>query len=80
MNYKELLEIISKPWIDTNGIMEIAQCGKNSAIKIRWDIEKSILDSGLKLPKSNKRHVPTKLVLEYLGLDVEYIKNMASIA
>ena len=80
MNYKELLDIISKPWIDTNGIMEIAQCGKNSAIKIRWDIEKSILDSGLKLPKSNKRHVPTKLVLEYLGVDVEYIKNMASIA
>lgn len=80
MNYKELLDIISKPWIDTNGIMQLAQCGKNSAIKIRWDIEKSILDSGLKLPKSNKRHVPTKLVLEYLGLDVEYIKNMASIA
>lgn len=80
MNYKELLEIISKPWIDTNDIMVIAQCGKNSAIKIRWDIERSILDSGLKLPKSNKRHVPTKLVLEYLGLDVEYIKNMASIA
>lgn len=80
MNYKELLDIISKPWIDTNGIMQLAQCGKNSAIKIRWDIEKSILNSGLKLPKSNKRHVPTKLVLEYLGLDVEYIKNMASIA
>lgn len=79
MNYKELLDIISKPWIDTNGIMQLAQCGKNSAIKIRWDIEKSILDSGLKLPKSNKRHVPTKLVIEYLGLNESYIINMASI-
>lgn len=40
---------------------------KNGAVKIRWDIEKSILDNGLKLLKSSKRHVSAKLVIEYLG-------------
>lgn len=79
MDYKTLLQIASKPWIDTNGIMSIAQCGKNSAIKIRLEIEQSILDSGKKLPVSSKKYVPTRLVLEYLGLDIDYICNMANI-
>lgn len=80
MTYKELLEIISKPWVTTEDIMKIASCGRNTATKIRWDIESIIIESGKKLPISNKKHVPTRLVLDYLGLDVDYIKNMASIA
>lgn len=80
MDYKQLLSIISKPWVTTEDIMQIASCGRNTATQIRWDIEKIIIDSGKKLPVSNKKHVPTRLVLDYLGLDVDYIKNMASIA
>lgn len=79
MDYKRLLELISKPWIDTSGIMQVAECGRNTATKIRVEIEQIILDSGKRIPISNRKHVPTKLVLEYLGLDVEYIKNMASL-
>ena len=78
MNYKELSNLISKPWIDTDGIMKLAQCGKHSATKVRLDIEKLILDSGKKLPLSSRKNVPTKMVLEYLGLDEDYIYNMAS--
>lgn len=80
MSYKQLLSIISKPWVTTEDIMQIAACGRNTATQIRWDIEKIIIDSGKKLPVSNKKHVPTRLVLNYLGLDEEYIKNMSSIA
>ena len=80
MKYKDLLELISKPWIDTYGIMEIAECGRNSATKIRMEIEKSIIESGKKIPVSNRKHVPTKLVVEYLGLDIDYIKSMAQLA
>ena len=79
MNYKELLILISKPWIDTNEIMEIAECGRNTATKIRMEIEQNIIDSGKRIPISNRKHVPTRLVLDYLGMDEEYIKNMASL-
>ncbi len=78
MNYKQLCEVISKPWVDTNDIMVIACCGKNSAIKIRLDIENQILESGKKMPLSSRKYVPTKLLLDYLGLDIEYIFNMAN--
>jgi len=71
-------EIILKPWIDTDGIMKLAECGKNTAIKIRTDIEKNIIDSGLRVPIARKKKIPTRLVLEYLGLDTDYIIQMAN--
>lgn len=80
MNYKELLSIIVKPWIDTQEIMQIASCGRNSATKIRIDIENEIKSSGKKIPVSSRKHVPTKMVLNYLGLEEEYIRYMASIS
>ncbi len=79
MNYKELLELILKPWVSIDEIMLLADCGKNTATEIRTDIEKSILESGKKLPKSTKKHIPTKLLLEYLNLDENYIIKMANI-
>ena len=78
MNYKEMKELIMMPWIDTNGIMKLAQCGKNNAIKIRSEIEKNILNSGFKIPMARVKKVPTRLVLEFLGLDENYIIQMAS--
>ena len=79
MNYKDILQIALCPWIDVQGIMQLADCGKNTATEIRTDIEKTILDSGKKIPKSTKKHVPTKMVLEYLNLDENYIIKMANI-
>lgn len=77
MSYKTLSEVISKPWVDTDDIMKVACCGKNSAIKIRLEIENQILQSGKKLPLSSRKFIPTKLLLEYLGMDVDYICKMA---
>lgn len=78
MNYKEMLEIISKVWINSNDIMKLCNCGKNTANKIRQDVEKIIVDNGKVIPPSVVKYVPTKLVLEYIGLDEDYIFKMAS--
>lgn len=78
MNYKEMMELVSKVWVNSNDIMKLCNCGKNTAIKIRQDIEKNIVEEGKLIPPSMTKYVPTKLVLEYLGLDEDYIFKMAS--
>ena len=78
MNYKEMLEIISKVWINSSDIMRLCNCGRNTANKIRHDVAKIITDSGKVIPPSVVKYVPTKLVLEYIGLDEDYIFKMAS--
>ena len=77
MDYKEMANVVSKVWINSNDIMKICNCGKNTAIKIRRDVEKVITDSGKLVPPSMIKYVPTKLVLEYIGLDEEYIFKMS---
>lgn len=72
-----MANVVSKVWINSNDIMKICNCGKNTAIKIRRDVEKVITDSGKLVPPSMIKYVPTKLVLEYIGLDEEYIFKMA---
>lgn len=78
MSYKEMAEMVTKVWINSDGIMRLLNCGKNSAIKIRESIEKEIIDSGKLIPPSMTKYVPTKLVLERVGLDANYILEMAS--
>ncbi len=77
MNYKEMVELISKVWINSDDISKICHCGKNNAIIIRKEVEKQIIDSGKYLPPSMTKCVPTKLVLDYIGLDEDYILSMA---
>lgn len=77
MNYVEMRELVSKVWLDVDDIMRLAQCGKHSATIIRNEIEQQILASGKKVPIASRKCVPSKLVLEYLGLDIEYICSMA---
>ncbi len=78
MDYKEMAKIVSKPWVTSDDIMKICNCGKNVAIKIRNDIEKIVIENGKKVPPSMTKHVPTRLVLEYIGLTEDYIFDMAS--
>ena len=78
MNYKEMADVVSKVWINSDDIMRICNCGKNTAIKIRHNVEKEITERGKLVPPSMTKYVPTKLVLEYLGLDEDYIFKMAS--
>ena len=41
-------------------------------------IEEQIIASGKKIPSSCRKRVPTKLLLDYLGLNEDYIYSMAS--
>lgn len=77
MSYSELFSLISTPWCSTKEIKQIARCGRDTANKIRKNIEKEIQKDGKKLPRAKTICVPTQKVVEYLGLDIEYIKEMA---
>jgi len=78
MSYLELYKIISKPWASIEEIRKIANCGRDSAIKIRNNIENEINKSGKILPTGKTIVVPMKNVVDYLGLDLNYIIEMAS--
>lgn len=77
LTYLELYKIICEPWISISGIRQIARCSRDTAINIRNNIERQIINSGKNLPNCKTRYVPTRLVLEYLCLDEEYISQMA---
>lgn len=78
MSYLELYKIISKPWASIEEIRKIANCGRDSAIKIRNNIEKEINKTGKVLPTGKTIVVPMKNVVDYLGLDLNYIIDMAN--
>lgn len=78
MSYLELYKIISKPWASIEEIRKIANCGRDSAIKIRNNIENEINKSGRILSTGKTIVVPMKNVVDYLGLDLNYIIEMAS--
>lgn len=77
MSYLELFKTISKPWASVNEIKLIANCGRDSAIKIRNDIQENIISQGKFLPSAKTIVVPMKYVIDYLGLDLSFIKDMA---
>ena len=73
MSYLELYQLISKPWSSVKEISLIANCGRDNAIKIRNMIEQEIIKDGKRLPIGKTIVVPTKKVIEFLGLDLDYI-------
>ena len=78
MSYLELYQLISKPWASVKEISLIANCGRDSAIKIRNMIEQEIIKDGKRLPIGKTIVVPTKKVIEFLGLYLDYIVSMAN--
>lgn len=77
MNYIELCNYINKPWANVSDIQKIALCGKNKASIIRNNIITSFLKNGKQLPPSKQKIVPMQSVIEYFGLDLDYIYLMA---
>ena len=78
MSYLELYSYISKPWCSYKEIMEISGCGRDSAIKIRNAIQESIAKKGKSLPTGKTIVVPTQAVIEYLGIDLDYVLQMTT--
>ena len=75
---KEILEIISKPWCSNQDIMKIANVSATTASKIKQEIEKEF-----RKKEPNKympaHCVPTKDVIKYFDIDIEFLKSLASI-
>ena len=77
ISYIRMLNIIMKPWLTIEDIQEIGNCSRNSAITIYETIAERIVNDGKMLPLSKTKIVPTKLVLEILNQDEDYIYSMA---
>lgn len=73
MFYKELYSLVLKPWSIVKEIMKIANCGRDTSIKIRNEIINEIINSGKQIPNTKIINVPTKNVIDKLNLDVNYI-------
>ena len=74
MNAKETLKLISKQWCDLSDLMMLAEIGKNSAIKLRSEIKKELLDKGYTLP-SNR--LPMIEVVNKLKININYLEKMS---
>ena len=77
MTYAELFNMLSNPWASVNDIKDIASCGRDKATLIRNFISKEIKESGKHLPTSKEKIVPMEYVIQYLGLDIDHITEMA---
>ena len=77
MTSSELLFLISKPWLNITDIKKIAGCGRDNATKIRDNIRKKLLESGKSLPTSRYIIIPSRNLIDYLDLDINYITDMA---
>lgn len=75
---KEILNILATPWCSNQDIMKITNVSASTAIKIKRCIE---LDFRKKYPnKFMPAHcIPTKEVIKYFDIDIEFLKSLASI-
>lgn len=71
----EMLSILDNNWLSTKDIMRIASVGMTTALKLKHKIENDIENQGYLLPKGL---VPTKNVIEALGIDIKYLKKLSS--
>ena len=76
MKAKEILNILSKPWVSTQDIMIIGNLTASTAGKIKRTIE-----ADFRKKYSNKYLpsycVPTKGVIQYFDIDIEFLKSLA---
>ena len=76
MKAREILEIISMPWCSNQDIMKIGNVSASTASKIKKAIE-----SEFRKKEPNKfmpaHCVPTKEVIKYFDLDIEFLKSIA---
>ena len=66
----EMLEILNKQWATIQDIMKIGALGRNKARNIKNEIERNIIDQGLKLPNNL---VPMEKVIEYFKIDLDFL-------
>ena len=72
MNVEETLNLISKTWCNINDLMKLTGLSRSSVLKIRNQIRE----------QSNNeiytRDLPMNIVIDYLKIDVNYLKNVTT--
>lgn len=76
MSNEYVCSLIDKVWLNTGDIQKLCGCSRNSAMTIRREIEDKVKESGKRLPDSRCKVVPTLLVLDYLGIDVDSVLHL----
>ena len=66
----EMLEILNKQWATIQDIMKIGALGRNKARNIKNEIERNVIDQGLKLPNNL---VPMEKVIEYFKINLDFL-------
>ncbi len=66
----EMLEILNKQWATIQDIMKIGALGRNKPRNIKNEIERNIIDQGLKLPNNL---VPMEKVIEYFKINLDFL-------
>ena len=78
MKALEILNILSMPWCTNQDIMKIANLSSSTASKIKRTIE---LEFRKKYPNKfiPSNCVPSKEVIKYFDIDIEFLKGLATI-
>ena len=74
MGAKDTLTLISKQWCDLNDLMKLAGVGRNNALKIKNSIKDDLTKQGYLLPGNL---LPMNEVVEYLKINISYLKKMS---
>lgn len=74
MKANEILEIISKQWATTKDIQDLANVGRDKAMKIKKAIQKELLERNWLLP--NETVIPMCELVKYLHIDINYLKRI----
>ena len=72
MTAEKTLELISKQWCNLNDLMELAQIGRNSALKVKKELRDKLTGQGYRLPTNL---VPMKEVVDYLDININYLES-----
>lgn len=72
MNAEETLKIVSKTWCTINDLMKLTGLSRSSALRIKTKIKNEL---GYKL---NTIDLPMNVVVDYLKIDVDYLKRITT--
>lgn len=73
MKAKETLSLVAKPWCNLKDLMQLAQIGRNSALKIKNEIKTDLTAKGYRLPTNL---LPMKEVVDFLNIDINYLESI----
>lgn len=72
MNAEETLKLISKTWCNINDLMKLTGLSRSSVLKIRNRIKEQSNN------EIHTRDLPMNVVVDYLKIDIDYLKNMTT--